>query len=156
MMNKKIVKILFVIYCIALFFILFFYGARRGNQFGLAVFSKEHLEMINVVPFRTLLGFADKLNSSSINLSIVVQNLLANLLMFIPMGTALPVLFPSKFNKLWKVSLFIGCFVLVVEIVQFLTFCGSADIDDLILNTISGTIGYGIIQIDFVRRLLKV
>ena len=153
--RKRIIKILFIIYCITLFFILFLYGARTGNQFNLKVFSKEHFEKINLIPFKTLLGFIDRINNSTINTSIVVQNVLANLLMFIPMGMALPVLFKDKFNKLWKILIFIICFIFIVEIIQFLTFCGSADIDDLILNTIGGIIGYGIIKIKFIKKILK-
>lgn len=35
----KIIKYLFIVYCI----ILFLYGGRTGNQFHLKVFSREHL-----------------------------------------------------------------------------------------------------------------
>jgi glycopeptide antibiotics resistance protein len=76
--------------------------------------------------------------------------------MFTPMGMALPVLFDKKFNKLWKVATFVIVLVLIVEIIQFITFAGSADIDDLILNTIGAIIGYGIIKINIIRKLLKI
>lgn len=152
---KKLIKILFIIYCFVLFFILFLYGARTGNQFHLAVFSEEHIEMVNIIPFKTIIGFIERMNNSTINTNIVVQNIFANLLMFVPMGMALPVLFKYKFNKLWKILIFIICFVFMIEIIQFLTFCGSADIDDVILNTIGCTIGYGIIKINFIRKILK-
>ena len=151
----RIIKYLFVIYCMGLIFILFLYGARRGNQFHLNVFSKEHLAMTNIIPFKTIIEFFDRMNNSSINTNIVVINLCANLLMFIPMGMALQILFGEKFNKLWKTTLFVAILVLLVEIIQFLTFCGSADIDDLILNTLGCVIGYGIIRIKFLRKLLK-
>lgn len=152
---RKLIKILFVIYCFVLFFILFLYGARTGNQFRLAVFSKEHIEMVNVIPFNTIVGFIKKMNNSTINTSIVFQNIFANLLMFVPMGMILPVLFKNKFNKLWKILIFIICLVFIIEIMQFLTFCGSADIDDLILNTAGCIIGYAIIKNNFVRKILK-
>ena len=45
--------------------------------------------------------------------------------------------------------------MILVEIIQFFTFTGSADIDDLILNTIGATIGYGIIKIKSLRKILK-
>ena len=158
-MNKevviKIVKGLFVIYCIALFFILFLYGGRNGNQFNLEIFSKEHLEMTNIIPFKTITSFFERLSSNTINTNIVITNLLANTLMFIPMGMALPVLFKEKFNKLWKIIIFVVTLVLVIEIIQFLTFTGSADIDDLILNVIGAILGYGIISIKPLRKVLK-
>lgn len=95
------------------------------------------------------------MNNSTINTSIVFQNIFANLLMFVPMGMILPVLFKNKFNKLWKILIFIICLVFIIEIMQFLTFCGSADIDDLILNTAGCIIGYAIIKNNFVRKILK-
>lgn len=150
----KIVKCLFILYCIALFFILFLYGSRTGNQFHVRVFSKEHFEMTNIVPFRTIFSYLESAYHFTINTNIVVTNLLGNLLMFIPMGMALPVLFEKKFDKLWKTILCVAVIVLFVEITQFLTFCGSADIDDLLLNTISSAIGYGIIKMKFVRKTL--
>ena len=59
-------------------------------------------------------------------------------------------------NKLWKTTLFVASLVIVVEIIQFITFCGSADIDDLILNTLGCVIGYGIIKINLLRKFFKI
>lgn len=152
---RRIVKYLFIIYCMGLVFILFLYGSRVGNQFHLKIFSKEHLEMTNLVPFKTISSLFDRMSNDTLNTSIVATNIWVNLLMFIPMGMALPVLFDRKFNKMWKTILFVIILVIIIEIVQFFTFMGSADIDDLILNTIGGIVGYGIIKIQFIRRLLK-
>ena len=88
-------------------------------------------------------------------MDIVVRNMAANLLMFIPMGMALPVLFEKKFNKLWKMMAFMLVLVSMIEVIQFITFYGSADIDDLILNVVSAAIGYGIVHLNFVRKILK-
>ncbi len=150
----KIVKYLFSVYCIALFFILFLYGSRTGNQFHIKVFSKEHFEMSNLVPFRTIFSYLESAYHFTINTNIVVTNLLGNLLMFIPMGMALHVLFEEKFDKLWKIMLCVVMIVVFVEVIQFLTFRGSADIDDLLLNTIGSAIGYGIVKMEFVRKML--
>lgn len=158
-MNKgkivKIIKWLFVIYCVALFFILFLYGGRSGNQFHLKVFSKEHFEMVNMIPFKTITSFFEKMSNNAINTNIVVINLLSNMLMFIPMGMALPVLQEKKFDKLWKIIVFVAILVLIIEIIQFITFLGSADIDDLILNVIGAILGYGMIKIKPLRKVLK-
>ena len=151
----KIIKSLFIIYCIGLIFILFLSRARIGNQFNLDVFSKEHFAMINMTPFKTIFEFLERMSNSTINRNIVIVNLAANMLMFIPMGMALPILFSEKFNKLWKTTLFVVSLVIVVEIIQFVTFCGSADIDDLILNSLGCVIGYGIIKIKLLRKFLK-
>lgn len=151
----RIVKYLFIIYCIALVYILFLYGYRTGNQFNLKVFSKEHFEMPNFIPFRTIFSYLERAYNSTINTSIVISNLLGNFVMFVPMGMALPVLFSEKFNKLWKIIVFIIFLVMIIEITQFITFTGSADIDDILLNSIGAMIGYGIIKIKPLRKILK-
>lgn len=158
MKKKNIVKFityLFVIYCACLIFILFLYGYRTENQFNMGIFSREHFEQPNLVPFRTICTYLESFFHHTINTNIVITNLLGNLLLFVPMGMAVPVLFPQKFNRLWKTVLFVVILVILAESIQFLTFTGSADIDDLILNTLGATIGYGIIKINFLRKILK-
>lgn len=150
---KKAITILFILYIPVLFLIL--YGGRRGNLFGIEVFSKEHFEMVNLMPFATIISFFERAAEGSINMNIVVRNMAANLLMFIPMGMALPVLFEKVFDKLWKMIVFMLVLVSMIEVIQFITFYGSADIDDLILNVLSAMIGYGIVQMKFVRKILK-
>ncbi len=143
----KIVKCLFIIYCIALVYILFLHGYRIGNQFNLKIFSKEHFEMSNIIPFKTIFCYLERAYNSTININIVINNLIGNLLMFIPMGIALPVLFSEKFDKIWKIILFNIILVVIIEIIQFITFTGSADIDDVILNAMGAILGYGITKI---------
>lgn len=149
------IAVLFALYIVVLFYILFLYGGRAGNQFGLEVFSEKHFKMVNCIPFATIFSFIKRAYESSINIDIVVRNIAANILMFLPMGMALPVLFEKKFDKCWKLLLFVTALVLAIEIIQFVTFLGSADIDDLILNVLGAAVGYGIVQLKFVRRLLK-
>ncbi len=150
---RRIVFILFFVYIAALILILFF--GRYRHTFGMGIFSKEHLSMVNFIPFSTVFEFFDRLKEETINASIVTRNLAANLLLFVPMGMALPVLFEKKFNKLWKVTLFVAALVLVIETIQFITFFGSADIDDLILNIAGAMAGYGIVRIKFIQKILK-
>lgn len=151
----KIVKYLFIIYCIVLVYLLFLYGYRTGNQFNLKTFSKEHFEMTNIIPFKTIFYYLERMYNSTINTNIVATNLIGNILMFLPMGMALPVLFSKKFNKLWKIVVFIILLVMIIEITQFITYTGSADIDDIILNTTGAIIGYVIIKIKPLRKILN-
>lgn len=140
--NHLLLKILFVFYIIALLFILFFARGSNGGLFQWKIFSKEHLEMVNLIPFATIREFMERLNENTINANIVVRNIAANLLMFVPMGAALPILFQKRFDRFWKTMLFIALSVLFLEILQFVTFYGSADIDDLIFNTFGAAVGY--------------
>ncbi len=111
--------------------------------------------MPNIIPFKTIFSYLERAYSSTINTNIVVTNLLGNLLLFVPMGMALPVLFNEKFNKLWKTIIFVIALVIIIEITQFITLTGSADIDDLILNIIGAIIGYGIVKIKTLRKILQ-
>lgn len=149
-MKKKILRIVFIVYCFALFFILFLYIGRSGNQFRLKVFSREHFDYgVNIIPFKTIGIYLPRIFSSPI----AFQNIFANILMFIPMGFLLPVLF-KKINKIWKCFLVVFIIVFSVEVIQFLTFRGSFDVDDIILNVCGSIIGYLFIKIKIVRSMV--
>ena len=154
---KKCITILFFLYCLALVYVLFLNNLHRIglNSFGISVFSKEHIEMCNIIPFKTIFEYFQRIMEHTINTDIVVMNLSVNLILFLPMGMAIPVLFDKKINKFWKFLLFLIFITFLVEIIQFITLSGSTDIDDIILNTIGGCIGYGIVQLKFVKKILK-
>ncbi len=64
----------------------------------------------------------------------------ANVLMFLPMGFIFPVVF-KKMSGFWKTTACMMLFSFSIEFIQY--FIGrSADIDDLILNTLGGALGY--------------
>ena len=155
---KKVVATLFALYCVVLLYVLFLHITYRYEFGAIGVnsyFSEEHMSMINIVPFKTIFGYFQRLMNHTINTDIVVRNLFVNLVLFLPMGMAVPVLFEKKINKFWKFLLFIVITTFAIEIIQFLTMRGTADIDDIILNSLGGCIGYGIIQIKPIKRFLK-
>lgn len=72
----------------------------------------------------------------------MMEQLLMNVLMLVPFGFLLPVISASM-RRCWKTVLLTAGLILVIEMIQY--FIGrSADIDDLIMNTTGGLIGYGI------------
>ena len=156
---KKTVRffwgITFSFYLLALVFILFLSRVRFGVFSDVKLFSREHFYMINPVPFSTIWNYIQRLREASINTDIVVRNIAANLLLFAPMGFFMPIFFRKKYNTFWKTILFIFLLILAVEILQFLTFCGSADIDDLILNSLGAMGGYGIFAISKRLKMIK-
>lgn len=155
---KKVVATLFALYCVVLLYVLFLHNTYRYEFGAIGVnsyFSEEHMSMINIVPFKTIFGYFQRLMNHTINTDIVVRNLFVNLVLFLPMGMAVPVLFEKKINKFWKFLLFIVITTFAIEIIQFLTMRGTADIDDIILNSLGECIGYGIIQIKPIKRFLK-
>ena len=148
--------LLFIIYCLLLITILFLNNEYRMGGFqNINTFSKEHFETSNLIPFATIIEYVIGVISNDINTSIVIINFATNLLLFAPMGFFIPVLFQSKIKNIKQFVIMIIILTLIVEILQFITYRGSTDIDDIILNTIGAVIMYMIMRTKFAKKLLK-
>lgn len=92
---------------------------------------------INIIPFATIVdyfAFGNKVIS--------VENLVGNMIIFIPLGFLLPILI-EKFRKITILLLVSLGFSLSFETIQLLyPMLGSFDVDDLILNTFGALLGY--------------
>ena len=68
-------------------------------------------------------------------------NVVGNVAAFMPCGFFLPIV--SRRSKKWYNTVIIsGGFSLCVELVQLVSKVGSFDVDDIILNTAGGILGY--------------
>lgn len=153
--RKFWLKKLFLIYLLLLFTVLFLNSEYRMNGIkNVGIFSKQHFETINMVPFSTIISYIDRLVTHKINTSIVILNIFVNLILFAPMGVFIPLLFNKKINNIKKFVLSIMITSLTVELLQFLTYRGATDIDDVILNTIGATFVYAIMQTKLVKKML--
>ena len=149
-------KILFIIYLLLLITILFLKNEYRMGGFeDINTFSNEHFETINIIPFATIIGYISGLLFEDININIVVINLATNLLLFAPMGFFIPILFDKKVKNIKQFGMVMILITMFVEIVQFITYSGSTDIDDIILNTTGAIIIYMLMKTKFVKNLLK-
>lgn len=130
--NQRILgKILFVLYIAFLVYFLIF-SERYGRQPGSVDYS------YNLLPFKEIQRFWRY--RYQLGFGAVFTNLAGNILIFVPFGFFLPM--ASKFrNMAMTVFLSFGL-SLCVEMIQFMTRVGSFDVDDLILNTLGGLIGY--------------
>ena len=96
----------------------------------------------NLIPFRTVRLFVLLLSHHRPHLvRAAVINLVGNVVMFIPLGFFLPLVF-RKLRKWHKALLCAALIITAVETVQLLTLVGSCDVDDLILNLAGSTAGY--------------
>ena len=128
-------KILFIIYLLLLITILFLNNEYRMGGFeNINTFSKEHFETSNVIPFATIIDYISKLLSNNISTSIVIINFATNLLLFAPMGFFIPILFKNKIKNIKQFGIIIIVITMFVEILQFMTYRGSTDVDDIIYN----------------------
>ena len=149
-------KALFTIYCLLLITILFLNNEYRMGGFqNISTFSKEHFETSNIIPFATIIGYISGMISNDINTGIVIINLVTNLLLFAPMGFFIPMLFQDKIKNTKQFLIIIIILTFLVEIIQFITYRGSTDIDDIILNTIGASIVYILMKTKVVEKLLE-
>ena len=145
---RPVLWTIFIIYCFVLVYVLFL---SRGTRDGYT-FAEYMRRFTNFIPFKTIVEYVKRYIDGYRNLSVL--NLLGNLALFVPMGMALPCL-SRKLNRFWKVTLTVLGMVVVVELVQGLLRVGSIDIDDVIFNVVGAMVGYGIIVIPFINKLLK-
>lgn len=118
---------LLLIYTLALLMLLFF----RPNE--------QSYNAINLVPFSTIMFYL----SGKVNWLISFYNLAANIGLFIPYGIYLKLKSYSPLKALFISILMITC----IEILQFVSYRGSLDIDDLMLNLLGVFLGYWLFPI---------
>ena len=139
MNNRKFHTALFLAYCALMLWLLF---DRPGYVPGIP-YWQQAAGHLNLVPFRTLRLFAGLLDSTRPEyVRSAVVNLGGNIIMFIPLGFLLPRVF-IRLTSLPRVMVTTAVIITAVEIIQLFTLVGSCDIDDLILNMIGSSIGYG-------------
>lgn len=134
---RAIGGLLFIIYLLLLIYALFF-SESYGRTGGMVEYH------YNLVPFREIrryLQYPQVLGTYA-----VVTNLVGNIVGFLPFGAILPVL-KRNMRSFWKILLLSFEFSAMIEVTQLITKVGSFDVDDVILNTLGGVLGYGIFLI---------
>jgi glycopeptide antibiotics resistance protein len=137
---------LFIIYIIVAVILLFLSPYRQAAY----EINSSGSNPYNIIPFKTITDYIKA--SSHINQSIWMSNLFGNVLAFFPLGIFLPWLFKSSIG-FWRTISFVFLATSTVEILQFATRVGSFDIDDIILNTTGGVLGYLVIKIIYLMLL---
>ena len=140
MERKRKIQLLFGAYCLVMLWLLFF--GREEAPAGLP-YSQQLLMRLNPVPFRTL-GLQLRLLTESDRPWLIrhaVINLGGNILLFLPLGIFLPLLYKGL-STFPKVLLATAGIITAVELTQMLTLLGRCDVDDLILNVFGAAIGY--------------
>jgi glycopeptide antibiotics resistance protein len=102
------------------------------------LFSGQNIatRSVNVIPFRSIM---EVFIASSEAKTFSFGNVIGNILIFIPLGLYLPLI---KKDKRMAANLLLVLIVsFSVEVVQGLLGIGTADIDDVILNSLGGWIG---------------
>lgn len=144
MKNKKLIKILFYIYIafLILFVVLKFDGSFEriiSLHNSIIENEKDGLRNINLIPFRSISPYLRNITEPY-----AFKNILANILVFIPLG-----FFVTNKNSKNVFKALIICLgvILSIECIQLLFKIGFFDVDDIILNFIGSLIGMGINKI---------
>lgn len=133
---------LFAFYLIILFYLVFFRYRVTGNLntvFNVTNYKYYLRYSVNIVPFKTITEYI--LNPHNLSLRIRYTNILGNILAFIPFGFFSIIIF-KKLRGIKQIIIASCMFSLCIETIQLFFLVGSFDIDDIILNTIGGFLGY--------------
>lgn len=125
-------KVIFGVYIILLTYFLFFAESTGRTYEG----RSYHY---NLILFREIKRFW--IHRESLGFTAVALNLFGNIAAFIPFGMILPVIYRRCRSFLYMTLLTLE-FSLAVEFIQLVFKVGSFDVDDLLLNTIGGMLGY--------------
>ena len=150
---KKALKIIvwsaFVFYCLAL---LYIFVLDRISHIRPYESIRDFLLRVNLIPFRTVYEYIDKIINNRINVDTAITNLIGNIIVFLPMGAFLPCLF-QKMRSFKKTVLTVFFIVLGIELLEIILAMGTFDIDDFIFNLGGAMIGYAFVCIPFVKQI---
>lgn len=125
-------RICFVIYmALLVYFLLLSYGFGRGEGY-------ENYRY-NLVPFLEIKRFIKYYEC--IDFPSVVINLLGNIVAFMPFGALIRWVINRK-TRWYQATAYTFLFSLCVELLQLVAKVGVFDVDDLILNTLGGLMGF--------------
>jgi len=144
--NQKLGWVLFLAYLALLVYFMFFaesFGrdtTQRGYAYNLELFK----EIKRFYRYREQLG-----------MKAFMLNIVGNVVGFMPCGFFLPVV--SRRGKRWYNCIFICfSFSLFIEVTQLCFQVGSFDVDDILLNTTGGVLGYIVYHmVQTTRRRLR-
>ena len=134
--TKAIMYLVFIIYIMVLLKVILFKNANITQIINWDVAGKH---LYNLVPFASV---KQLWQMESRSLIWKLSQIAGNVLVFLPLGYMVPLLFKNmrRFGKVLLLSFGIS---LVFELMQYLFGLGCMDVDDLILNLIGGVLGYG-------------
>ena len=151
--------IFFILYCGLLSTLTLFDPMWGRNGISIFEITKEAFNnyissSVNLIPFKTIIGYIKDIFTSLLDTSTIFTNLLGNLVCLMPLALFIPMLF-KKINNTKNFLISILCITLGIELIQFITFSGSCDIDDVILNTLGAFIMYKILNIKEIKKLIN-
>jgi glycopeptide antibiotics resistance protein len=138
-------RILFVLYMMLALYFMFF-----SESLGRKIISEDY--RYNLVVGSEIKRFW--MMHYSYGWGVTLINLLGNIICFIPFGFLLPTLsYKRGYKNGVTVTLLATVFSILIETAQVIAKVGAFDVDDILLNTLGGLIGYIIFVIG--RKIVK-
>ena len=125
-------------------------GARgrylRGALWALFLYylARGYGGAVNLEPFHTIRSYVRFYHNTGSPVSIM--NLLGNVVIMVPLGMLLPVLFRTM-RHFWACLPLCALTAVGVEWLQWVTATGAADVDDSILNFLGAALGYLLVRL---------
>ncbi len=130
--NQKLGWVLFIAYLALLVYFLFF-----AESFGRASENREYA--YNLELFKEIKRFY--VYREQLGVKAFILNVVGNVVAFMPCGFFLPIV-SRRGRKWYNAVMLCFCLSLCVETAQLIWKVGSFDVDDLLLNTLGGALGY--------------
>ena len=124
---------------------------------SISSFNNPNAQKLNLVPLiNTYEQYIDTLaKSDDVSTRFALENIIGNFILFIPLGIFLPAIF-KQFGSLKQVVIACFLFSFAIELLQFslrkFGIYRTTDIDDIILNTLGGMMGWLIFYAFIYRR----
>ena len=149
----------FALYLVLILSLTLFDRMNGRNLAYLFLWNTESIqrylnESCNFIPFVTISKFITGIFTGNISTKRIITNLLGNICAFMPFAFFLPVLF-ARMNKRKTFILSMILIVSVIELLQFATYSGSCDIDDVILNVGGAWVLYEFLHHPRIQPLIK-
>ena len=141
------------IYIMVLIYILFSNNRSDSGRTSMSFIDNIKYNS-NFIPFYTIGNYIIAWIKGTINQSTILINIVANLLMFAPMGMLLPTL-SIKLRKKKTFLMTMLIMLICVECIQVIFRVGGCDIDDIILNITGAYLFYKVWKLKSCQRLWR-
>lgn len=130
--HRNVARIFFLIYFLILFYFLFF-SEKMGRTYS------ERTYHYNLIPFHEISRFITYYKV--LGMEAVLLNIVGNIVAFMPIGIFFP-MYSKRCRKFFYTAFYSLEMSLLVELLQLVFKVGSFDVDDILLNTLGGILGY--------------
>ena len=152
---KALVIICLIIYLYLALRLLIFRNTMQFSYILENIGRPRYRGSYNLVPFRTINAYINAIADRSMSRSIPIQNIVGNVLAFMPLGFFLP-FFIKKMAELRRYAITVSISIMAVELLQFILMVGSMDVDDFILNLAGALIGFVICKLKPISKLMMI